>query len=99
MKRALNNLSVRVIIAIILGIIIGAVAPEFASKLKILGDTFVRLVKMVIPAIVFLSIASGIGHMTDMKKLVAYSSVSHLGFVVLGLCALNREGLTGSGLI
>ena len=33
---------------------------------------------------------------TDMKKLVAYSSVSHLGFVVLGLCALNREGLTGS---
>lgn len=33
---------------------------------------------------------------TDMKKLVAYSSVSHLGFVVLGLCSLNREGLTGS---
>jgi NADH-quinone oxidoreductase subunit M len=33
---------------------------------------------------------------TDMKKLVAYSSVSHLGFVVLGLCTLNREGLTGS---
>lgn len=33
---------------------------------------------------------------TDMKKLVAYSSVSHLGFVVLGLCALNREGITGS---
>jgi NADH-quinone oxidoreductase subunit M len=33
---------------------------------------------------------------TDMKKLVAYSSVSHLGFVVLGLCALNREGVTGS---
>lgn len=33
---------------------------------------------------------------TDMKKLVAYSSVSHLGFVVLGLCALNREGLAGS---
>lgn len=33
---------------------------------------------------------------TDMKKLVAYSSVSHLGFVVLGLCTLNKAGLTGA---
>ena len=29
----------------------------------------------------------------DLKKLVAYSSVSHLGFVVLGLCAMNAQGL------
>jgi NADH-quinone oxidoreductase subunit M len=32
----------------------------------------------------------------DMKKLVAYSSVSHLGFVVLGLCAMNVQGVQGS---
>jgi NADH-quinone oxidoreductase subunit M len=32
----------------------------------------------------------------DMKKLVAYSSVSHLGFVVLGLCAMNTQGVQGS---
>jgi NADH-quinone oxidoreductase subunit M len=32
----------------------------------------------------------------DMKKLVAYSSVSHLGFVVLGLCAMNMQGVQGS---
>jgi len=31
-----------------------------------------------------------------MKKLVAYSSVSHLGVVVLGLCALNLQGVQGS---
>ncbi|MDL1891695.1 NADH-quinone oxidoreductase subunit M [Sphingobacteriales bacterium CHB3] len=31
----------------------------------------------------------------DMKKLVAYSSVSHLGFVVLGIFALNQEGMQG----
>ncbi len=31
----------------------------------------------------------------DMKKLIAYSSVSHLGFVMLGLFALNVEGVTG----
>ncbi len=32
----------------------------------------------------------------DMKKLVAYSSISHMGFVVLGLFALNSQGLQGS---
>ncbi len=32
----------------------------------------------------------------DMKKLVAYSSVSHLGFVMLGLYAMNEQGMTGA---
>jgi len=32
----------------------------------------------------------------DMKKLVAYSSVSHLGFVVLGLFTLNPQGMVGA---
>ncbi len=33
---------------------------------------------------------------TDLKKLVAYSSISHLGFCMLGMFALNSEGMTGS---
>jgi NADH-quinone oxidoreductase subunit M len=33
---------------------------------------------------------------TDVKKLVAYSSVAHLGFCVLGLAALNTTGISGS---
>lgn len=33
---------------------------------------------------------------TDVKKLVAYSSVSHLGFVVLGIFALNNQGIQGA---
>jgi NADH-quinone oxidoreductase subunit M len=33
---------------------------------------------------------------TDLKKLVAYSSISHLGFCMLGMFALNVEGITGS---
>ena len=32
----------------------------------------------------------------DVKKLVAYSSVSHMGFIVLGLFALNPQGVTGA---
>jgi len=33
---------------------------------------------------------------TDMKKLVAYSSISHMGFVILGMFALNSHGVQGS---
>jgi NADH-quinone oxidoreductase subunit M len=33
---------------------------------------------------------------TDLKKLVAYSSVSHMGFVMLGIAAMNPEGLDGA---
>jgi NADH-quinone oxidoreductase subunit M len=55
-------------------------APWLAV-LAVIGIIYGALVAMVQP---------------DMKKLVAYSSVSHLGFVVLGLCALNVQGVQGS---
>jgi NADH-quinone oxidoreductase subunit M len=55
-------------------------APWIAA-LAIVGIIYGALVAMVQP---------------DMKKLVAYSSVSHLGFVVLGLCAMNVQGVQGS---
>jgi NADH-quinone oxidoreductase subunit M len=51
------------------------------AALSIIGIIYGALVSMVQP---------------DMKKLVAYSSVSHLGFVVLGTCALNVQGVQGS---
>jgi NADH-quinone oxidoreductase subunit M len=33
---------------------------------------------------------------TDFKKLIAYSSVSHMGYVLLGMAALNVQGMTGA---
>ena len=59
-------------------------AAEFApwiGALAVIGIIYGALVAMVQP---------------DMKKLVAYSSVSHLGFVVLGICAMNVQGLQGA---
>ncbi len=59
-------------------------AMQFAPYLAVLaviGIVYGALVAMVQP---------------DMKKLVAYSSVSHLGFVVLGLCAMNVNGVQGA---
>ena len=51
------------------------------ATLSVIGIVYGALVAMVQP---------------DMKKLVAYSSVSHLGFVVLGLSALNVNGVQGA---
>jgi NADH-quinone oxidoreductase subunit M len=53
----------------------------YIAVLAVIGIIYGALVAMVQP---------------DMKKLVAYSSVSHLGFVVLGLCAMNIQGVQGS---
>jgi len=53
----------------------------FISVLAVVGIVYGALVAMV---------------QTDIKKLVAYSSVSHLGFVVLGIFALNQQGLQGA---
>jgi NADH-quinone oxidoreductase subunit M len=55
-------------------------APWIAL-LAVIGIIYGALVAMVQP---------------DMKKLVAYSSVSHLGFVVLGICAMNVQGIEGA---
>jgi len=55
-------------------------APYIAI-LAIIGVVYGALVAMVQP---------------DLKKLVAYSSVSHLGIVVLGICALNVNGVQGA---
>jgi NADH-quinone oxidoreductase subunit M len=53
----------------------------YIALLAVIGIIYGALVSMVQP---------------DLKKLVAYSSVSHLGFVVLGIFALNTEALQGS---
>src|SRR6058998_3082322 len=57
-----------------------AFAPYLAT-LAVIGIVYGALVAMVQP---------------DMKKLVAYSSVSHLGFVVLGIAAMNTQGVQGA---
>ncbi len=57
-----------------------AFAP-YLAVLAVIGIVYGALVAMVQP---------------DMKKLVAYSSVSHLGFVVLGICAMNVQGMQGA---
>ncbi|WP_322034163.1 C4-dicarboxylate transporter DctA [Paraburkholderia sp. J76] len=68
MTKFFNSLFGRVVIALVLGIVIGAVFPHFAQSLRPLGDGFLKLIKMVIGPIVFCVVVSGMAHAGDLKK-------------------------------
>lgn len=53
MLKFFNSLFGRVVIALVAGIVVGAVFPHFAQSLRPLGDGFLKLIKMVIGPIVF----------------------------------------------
>ena len=83
-----RNLTVRVLIAITLGIALGLAAPDTAKAMKPLGDTFVNLVKMVVGPIVFLTIVLGIANMSDLKKVGRVGGKAFLYFEVVTTFAL-----------
>ncbi|UFS66830.1 C4-dicarboxylate transporter DctA [Paracoccus denitrificans] len=58
----------QVCVALVLGVIAGFFAPEFAAKMKPLGDGFIKLIKMLIPVIVFCVVVHGIAGAGDLKK-------------------------------
>ncbi|TWI29886.1 dicarboxylate/amino acid:cation symporter [Paracoccus sulfuroxidans] len=63
-----RSLFIQVCFALVLGILVGFAAPEFAAKMKPLGDGFIKLIKMLIPAIVFCVVVHGIAGAGDLKK-------------------------------
>ena len=66
--RFFNSLFGRVVIALVLGIAVGYLWPDFAVSLKWLGDGFIKLIKMIIPAIVFCVVVTGMMGAGDLKK-------------------------------
>jgi aerobic C4-dicarboxylate transport protein len=88
MKRYASNLTVQVLAAITLGVLLGALAPDVGKALKPLGDTFVKLVKMVIGPIIFLTIVLGIANMADLKKVGKVGGKAFLYFEIVTTFAL-----------
>ncbi|RBG37715.1 C4-dicarboxylate transporter DctA, partial [Xanthomonas oryzae pv. oryzae] len=62
-----RQLYFQVVVAIILGALLGRFEPAFAESLKPLGDAFIKLVKMIIAPVIFLTIVTGIAGMTHLK--------------------------------
>ncbi len=59
----------QVIVAIVLGALLGYFEPAYAAQLKPLGDAFIKLVKMIIAPVIFLTITTGIAGMSHLRTL------------------------------
>ena len=89
-------LYVQVIFAIVAGVLLGHFMPEFGESLKPLGDAFIKIVKMIIAPVIFLTVATGIAGMTNMgavgrvtgKAMIYFLTFSTLALVV-GMVVAN----------
>ncbi|MVZ62055.1 dicarboxylate/amino acid:cation symporter [Sphingobacterium humi] len=88
MKKILSSLYVQVIIAIVIGILCGIFYPDFAVKMKPLGDGFIKLIKMVIAPLIFSSIVIGIAGMQDIKKVGKIGLTAIIYFEIMTTVAL-----------
>ena len=91
-----SNLTVRVLVAIALGGLVGALWPDAGRAMKPIGDTFVNLVRMVIAPVIFLTIVGGVAHTTDLKrvgrvglKALIYFEIVTTFALVIGLVVMN----------
>ena len=91
-----KNLTFQVLLGMFLGIVFGAIWPEWGVEMKFLGDGFIKLVKMVIAPIVFLTIVLGIAGVGDVKKVgklgvraIIYFEIVTTIAIILGMLAMN----------
>jgi len=66
-RRLHHHLYVQVLIAIVVGAIVGHFYPQLGAALKPLGDGFIKLVKMVIAPVIFLTLVSGIAGLSELR--------------------------------
>jgi len=64
-----RHLYVQVLIGILLGALLGWASPEWGSAMKPVADGFIRAIKMIIAPVIFLTLVSGIAHMSALGEL------------------------------
>ena len=92
--------------SIAIGSIIGIISPAFGQKLKPIGDIFLNLLFTIVVPLVFVSIASAVGSMVNMKRLgkilgstIAVFLITILGVIlggmllVIAICKPLRKSL------
>lgn len=63
-----RTLYFQVLVAVAIGITLGHFYPKLGADMKPLGDAFIKLVKMIIAPVIFLTVVSGIAGMTNLEK-------------------------------
>ena len=87
-KPIYNSLFVQVVAGLVLGIILGMAAPDFAISLKILSDAFLKLIQMIVAPIVFCVVVHGIAGAGDLKKVGRVGLKALIYFEVMTTIAL-----------
>ena len=83
-----RTLYFQVIFAIILGALIGHFWPSVGESLKPLGDGFIKLVKMIIAPVIFLTIVTGLAGMTSLRGVGSVAAKAFGYFFVFSTLAL-----------
>ncbi len=83
-----TNLTFWVLIAIICGVLLGHFKPDTGQEMKIVGDSFIQLVKIFIGPIIFITIVLGIAGMGDLKKVGRIGIKSLIYFEIVTTLAL-----------
>jgi aerobic C4-dicarboxylate transport protein len=84
----LKILYVQVIIGIVLGILAGAFFPAFAPAAKVISETFINMIRMLIAPIIFLTVVNGIAGVGDMKKMGRVGAKGILYFEIVTTIAI-----------
>ena len=88
-RRGLHKqLYLQVLVAIVLGALIGHFFPATGEALKPLGDAFIKLVKMIIAPVIFLTVVTGIAGMRDLDKVGGVALKAFAYFFVMSTFAL-----------
>ncbi|MES2267260.1 MAG: C4-dicarboxylate transporter DctA [Bacteroidota bacterium] len=88
MKRLFSNLTFQVIIAIILGVVVGLYFKSFAPTAQMISKIFISLITLLIAPIIFFTIVLGIAGMSDMKKVGRVGGKALLYFEIVTTLAL-----------
>ena len=87
-KSLLRSLGIYVLFAIIAGVVLGVVRPDVAVDMKPLADWFLRIIKILVGPIVFLTVVCGIIGMGDLKRLGKVGVKALIYFEVISTLAL-----------
>ncbi|MGO1079424.1 dicarboxylate/amino acid:cation symporter [Inquilinus sp. CA228] len=83
-----RHLYVQVLIAVVIGVLLGHFYPELGASMKPLGDAFISLVKMIISPVIFLTVVTGIAGMRDLEKVGRVGAKALGYFLVFSTLAL-----------
>ncbi|SAL70455.1 C4-dicarboxylate transporter DctA [Caballeronia arvi] len=91
-----RKLGMQVLLALVIGIVVGLLFPKFGAQLKVLGDIFLALIKAGVAPLVFLTIVHGIASAGDVKSAGRVGWRSIVYFEVVSTIALAFGLLAGN---